>query len=328
MVLYFSGTGNSYQAAMAMLSEGEAIEDMAKCLREERFSFNLAADEPLGFVCPVYFGGVPSVVKSFIEGLTLNAAPAYCYAVLTCGGSPSAAGGMLASLLKKRGVELKAVFPVTMPDNYVVMFKIDEAAEQDAILSKAALRLEHIKKQVDRRQRTDMHFSLKDRALTAAMYPVYEHGRSTKPFFADDQCVGCGLCAQRCPVNAIEMKDGRPSWVKDKCCQCMACARCGAIQYGKLTKGKKRYTNPILRKAKGSSHDHGDAVPEGGHDHGAAAGGHDHGAAAGGHDCCSPESGHDHGNAQASGHDCCPPESGHDHGNSQASGHDHAGKCC
>lgn len=286
MVFYFSGTGNSYQAAMAMLSEGETAEDMAKCLWEERFSFTLAADEPLGFVCPVYYGGVPSVVKSFIERLTLNAAPAYCYAVLTCGGSPSAAGGMLSSLLKKRGVELKAVFPVTMPDNYVVMFKIDEAAEQDAILSKAALRLEHIKKQADRRQRTDMHFSLKDRALTAAMYPIYEHGRSTRPFFADDQCVGCGVCAKRCPVHAIEMKDGRPTWVRDKCCQCMACARCGAIQYGKLTRGKKRYTNPILKKAKGGGHDH--AEPSGD-----PAGGHDHGAE-GGHDCCPPRDGHDH----------------------------------
>ena len=37
MVFYFSGTGNSYQAALAMCAEGEQPLDMAKCLREGSF---------------------------------------------------------------------------------------------------------------------------------------------------------------------------------------------------------------------------------------------------------------------------------------------------
>ena len=273
MVFYFSGTGNSYQAALAMLSPGEALEDMAKCAWEGRFSFSVAPDEPVGFVCPVYYGGVHVVVKSFLEKFSLNRTPGYCYGLLTCGGTPSAAGEMLSGLLKKRGLTTDAVYSVTMPDNYVLMFKVPQGEEMEAILSKAALRLEHIKKQVEQRQTTILRPGLKDRLLTAALYPVYEHGRSTKHFYADDQCIGCGQCARRCPAHAIVMENKRPKWVKDECFQCMACARCGAIQYGKLTKGKKRYTNPILKKGKDAGHDHGGSAPEGGHDHG----GHDHG---------------------------------------------------
>ena len=306
MVFYFSGTGNSYQAAQAMLSPGEAMEDMAKCVWEKRFSFFLAPGEPVGFVCPVYYGGIPAPVKTFIQNLSLETAPEYCYGLLTCGGSPAAAGEMMAKLLKKQGVTMKSVFSVTMPDNYILMYKISGEEEQKEILSKAALWLEHIKKQVDQRQETGVRASVKDRMLTAAMYPLYENDRSTKPFYADDQCVGCGLCAQRCPAHAIVMEDKRPKWVLDKCYQCLACARCGAIQYGKRTVGKKRYTNPILKKG-GGGHGHDDAPDMEEHAHGAPApaGGHDHGAAA-------PAGGHDHGGDD----NCCCADEG-------AEGHQH-----
>ena len=41
--------------------------------------------------------------------------------------------------------------------------------------------------------------------------------------------------------------NGRPKWVKDRCVHCQACLRCNAVQYGKRTKGKLRYVNPVLK---------------------------------------------------------------------------------
>ena len=298
MVFYFSGTGNSLQAAQAMLSPGEKLIDMADSLWKKEFSFHIAPGEPVGFVFPVYFGGLPVAVENFIDQLDMPFKPYYCYGLLTCGGSPAAAGEALRVRLKKKGLTMHALYTVTMPDNYVLMFKIPEPEEQSRILSKAALWLEHIKKQVDQRIHTVERASLKDRMLSAAMHPIYENDRSTKPFFSDDQCVGCGLCVKRCPAHAMVMEDGRPKWVADHCFQCMACARCGAVQYGKKTAGKKRYTNPILKKAGG--HDHS-AAPAGGHDHGGSgstSGSHDHGGSA----CHTGE--HDH----SGGEECCCPD--------------------
>ena len=48
---------------------------------------------------------------------------------------------------------------------------------------------------------------------------------------------GCGLCAKKCPVQAIEMRDGKPVWVKDKCVMCLGCLhRCPKYAYHQLTR--------------------------------------------------------------------------------------------
>ncbi len=245
MVLYFSGTGNSLQAARALCPDGEQPVDIAQCLRDRRLRF--PPEEVLGIVCPVYYGGLPSVVADFLKTAVFERPPAYCFAVLTCGSEPYAAAEQLSKALHARGIRLNAVFPVIMPDNYVLMFRIPPAKERERILAAAAERLEEVSAAVERREHTGLHVTVRDRLMTAGVYPSYVHGRKTAKFFADDRCVGCGMCAKRCPVGAITMVDGRPQWTAKRCAQCMACLRCNAVQYGRATKKRERYVNPILK---------------------------------------------------------------------------------
>ena len=52
--------------------------------------------------------------------------------------------------------------------------------------------------------------------------------------------------AASCPLANISMKDKRPVW-GDACTHCMACINLcpkQAIEYGKRTEGKPRYTGP------------------------------------------------------------------------------------
>ena len=79
-----------------------------------------------------------------------------------------------------------------------------------------------------------------------AMYNRYT--RNTANLSVTSACIGCGLCAKKCPAHAIEMKNGKPVWVKDQCVMCLGCLhRCPkfAIQYGSgKTKKHGQYRNP------------------------------------------------------------------------------------
>ncbi|NLK86291.1 MAG: 4Fe-4S binding protein [Clostridiaceae bacterium] len=61
---------------------------------------------------------------------------------------------------------------------------------------------------------------------------------------------GCGLCAEKCPDNAIEIKSRRPVWVKGTCSMCLGCLhRCPqfSIQFGSKTQNHGQYQNPHAR---------------------------------------------------------------------------------
>ncbi len=247
MIFYFTGTGNSWAAAKAVRRENELMIDMAECLKKRDFSFTIDETEPLGFVCPVYFGGLPSIVKLFLKHLELEGHPGYTYAILTCGGMACDAGGMLERTLAREGITLDAVYPVVMPDNYVLMYELDSKEKQAEILEKAMRDLAGIRKNIEEEDASVILEGRKGRLMTKFMYPMYVHGRKTRKFHVNDSCVGCGVCVKRCPYQAIELQDGKPVWVKERCAHCMSCMRCNAIQYGKKTEGRARYCNPEFK---------------------------------------------------------------------------------
>ena len=200
MVFYFTGTGNSYQAAKALCMEGEEPLDLAKCLRDGRTAFDLEKGEALGIVCPVYYGGVPSTVLEFARSLLISAPAEYCYALLTCASSASGAAGQLAEALAVKGIALHAAYTVIMPENDVIHYTISPVEERDAILADAAETLKVIARCVAERRKLGIHIPPRGRMIAQAAYPYYEQYRETRHFHVDDQCVGCGKCVERCPV--------------------------------------------------------------------------------------------------------------------------------
>ena len=245
MIFYFTGTGNSLYAAKKLADGGEEIVSIVEALRDKAFRYALKEGEKLGFVFPVYFYTVSDPVLELVRNLTVENA-GFVYAVIPCGASIGAAGGFLKSELKKRGLDLQRVDALVVPDGALLFYDIDTPEKMEQQLEAATKELASIKRAIDRREGNSIKGSA---AAGKAGLAAYHACMSTKAFYADEKCIGCGKCASICPAGAIEMVGGRPAWTKSKCLKCCGCInRCPAkaIQYGKKTASRGRYVNPIL----------------------------------------------------------------------------------
>lgn len=251
MIFYFSATGNSKYVALRL---AEATDDrlisLTDAVHSRCYQYDVSQERRIGFVVPTYYYGLPSILSFFLEKLKLEGyRDQYVYLALTCGGSTGDAAGQMGKLLKKKGVALSAQFAIPMVSNYIPLDKMPEREEIDRRLAAAEEYIDEARRAVRSRSIGDYNRcqGAAPGAVTAAVYPLYARGRSTKPFVVTDACTGCGLCEQICPCGAITMTEGRPAWTKPQCVRCLGCLhRCpgGAIRWKKAEEDRGRYVNP------------------------------------------------------------------------------------
>lgn len=243
MIFYFSGTGNSLYAARQLGKKyGEDIVDMSLESNKAK-EYVIKDKENVGFVFPVYFYSVNDIVSKFIESMNLKCNEnTYVYAVVTCGASIGGCGSLLKQKLAKKGIILKAVYPLVMPDNAMIYYSIKSKEENEKIFESSLLELDKICAKLDEKSSTKFGGTF----ISKLLLFVYHRLLSTRKFKVEESCISCGECANNCPEKSIEMVDGKPVWKKDKCVKCLSCInRCpkAAIQYGHFTKKRHRYEN-------------------------------------------------------------------------------------
>ena len=245
MIVYFSGTGNSLYVAQSLLDTDEKLVSMAELMKNGEYIIDLKDDEKLGFVFPVYFYTVPSIVKEFIEKAVIKNV-GFVYSVITCGGGTAQASAVLKKLLADKGIKLSYFKELLMPDNSMLFYQIQSVEMAKGRLSEAQKEIAGIKNDLKERKTTRIG---NNTAVSNLVGMGYKLCSGTKKFYAEDTCIGCGLCERNCPQQVIRLENGRPVWTKDECCKCSACInRCPvkAIQYGNGTKKRNRYVNPLV----------------------------------------------------------------------------------
>lgn len=246
MILYFSATGNcKYVATRLAQATGQEMYSIADCIRNGQYDFS---DGTVGIISPAYDWGLPSIVKEFLEKASFRTD--YLYFAATYGTIPGAIGYMANKAIRERTID--AYYSVRMPDTWTPIFDLSTP-------EKVAKYTRHTESEIDRmiqgvrERRTNRHLRPRTPAIITKLIaePLYNKKvRCTSNLHAENTCIGCGLCAKKCPVQAIAMRDGRPVWVKDRCVMCLGCLhRCPkfAIQYGNRTKKHGQYTNPNVK---------------------------------------------------------------------------------
>lgn len=245
MVFYFSGTGNSKHIADKITDgTGERLVYISQGAIEKNETYIIGENERIGFVFPVYWYCLPTIVEKFILQLKLSGyQKQYVYAIVTYGNAAGNVMDRLIHILNDKQVHLKGVFGVKMVDNYVVGYNIMDKERQRSILMNAEAEIDKILHMIERRENTE--YIKKGRIAWVAPITGYAYRKTnhTRKFFTMQQCNGCKQCEKNCPCNAIQIVDGKPRWTGD-CTFCLNCihgCKQSAIQYGKLTGKRDRY---------------------------------------------------------------------------------------
>lgn len=165
----------------------------------------------------------------------------------TYGTTSGAIGYMANKAIQNR--EIDACYSVRMTDTWMPMFDLSTPQKVEKFTKKTENEIQDVIQRIDKREK-NKKMSLRTMAFITKLFaqPIYnKKARLTTHFHVENSCIGCGLCAKNCPVQAIELQNKKPVWTKEKCAMCLGCLHhCPkfSIQYGKHTKKHGQYRNP------------------------------------------------------------------------------------
>lgn len=245
-IYWFSGTGNSLYVA-------KALADAMGSTRLVPIAHNISAEatggagNKVGFVFPSYYGDLPRIVRTFVE--KLNILPKTdLFTIVTMGAFGQGSIKAMAELLTTKGLSLRYGVGVRINGNYILnynpaIFGAKSDTRIQSKLNKADTQIEQIAKDIENGKQ-----HIKKNSISAKT--LYKNISSLDSgFTVSEKCTGCGLCERICPVDNINLTNGKPIW-QHHCEHCVACISwCPvyAINNGSVTEKRTRYRNPRIK---------------------------------------------------------------------------------
>jgi len=249
-IYYFSGTGNSLWSAKRIAQIIDGIRQQDACelynigVEAEKDQLIIEADAVV-MVFPSYAYSLPLIVRRFVMNAVFKTP--YLAAFVTYGSSPRGTMGELRRILKKKNIGTLFFGRIPAVENYLAIFGPPKAQtlERRVVMQEKATEeaAHYISERRENRVTTFRPFSAFISWLFLLGVKIFY-----KFYRLSDSCNGCGICAQVCPVAAIDMRDGRPLFTS-KCEHCQGCVNMcpsRAIQFGRVKWGSSGYRHPRI----------------------------------------------------------------------------------
>ena len=251
-IYYFTGTGNSLKVAKEISRKIEDCELIPMASLSENCRIKPEV-EKVGFVFPLYWYGLPKIVRDFIKKTELSNM-SYCFSVTTAMYPDGLAIEQVEALLEKKEKKLNAGFYIKMPSNYIISVNPPSEKKQIKLFNKAERKIEiiieAINRNIDKKDKESFFYKTITNAKGSYEKWINNSNNNDTNFWVnDDACTSCKNCEKICPNNNIELRNGHPKWKHSNCDQCLACINTcptRAIQYGNKTSKKRRYRNPQI----------------------------------------------------------------------------------
>jgi flavodoxin/Pyruvate/2-oxoacid:ferredoxin oxidoreductase delta subunit len=256
-IYYFSGTGNSLAVARDIAGKLDAkVTSVVSMMNQE--NVNIEADA-IGFVFPIYDFKPSPVVEDFIRKLE-DIDSKYLFAVCTYGIAPAQSLKHLAKVVESCGGQLSAGFAVGMPHSGIGSGLVTKV-QQEGVFADWMDRLEGVCDSISSREAGKIESSnllfdfFQPRIigmvpfLLKFLMQVLLKGVESLAFTSSEDCNGCGICERICPLDNIEVVDGKPIW-SDNCVSCFACLNwCPkeAISLGGFDANIRNYHHPDIK---------------------------------------------------------------------------------
>ena len=256
-IYYFSATGNSLAVARDMAQRLKAgLTPATRTMDRESIHSTAGA---IGFVFPIYDFKPPPIMDDLVRKIE-QLDSKYLFAVCTYGIAPARSLRQFDKVIRSCGGHLSAGFSVGMPHNGIGSGAVTPA-QQETMFKDWQDRVDEVCTAIAGRENgriesSHLLFDLFEprivRMLPSALKLVKQavfKGITSLGFTPTQACNSCGICARICPVDNIEIVDGKPVW-SDHCAGCFACLNwCPqeAITLGGLNMNIKPYHHPEVK---------------------------------------------------------------------------------
>ena len=234
MIIYFSGTGNSFSLAKKL---GERIGDQVVPLKR---ASNDGSDT-LVFVFPLYCEDIPPNVRQFLRAFPIERHQKVM-GICTSGGGRGNAEYTFNRIMVDKGMTVTKFMNVPMVDNsFPAFFNTDlnsQFIDEDGIIDEF-LAMSY---------KNESTYHAREKLGEFLVFnPVSKRLMRKKVDGA--KCTGCGQCTGICPNDNIEMVKGKVRIGSD-CTECFGCVHAcpsQAVYIRRPIDKKNQYKNPNIK---------------------------------------------------------------------------------